>query len=71
MPEIHEIGFYAFGFIMGGYLKSAITGGPVSSTLFIEKINKETGIKSRYDLPWIPELLGAAIIGGFFHYISR
>jgi len=66
-----NLGFYAIGFFLGGYIKSAITGCSVTDTLWIQTTDKDrkpTGSKIR--LPFIPELLGAATIGGFLHYLS-
>ena len=62
-----QLGFYLIGFITGGYLKSAIFGCPVNATIWIEPYDKRTQSKIRIDLPWVPELLGAAIVGSLLH----
>jgi hypothetical protein len=69
--SIHSLGFYALGFLFGGYMKSLITGGPITATMWIQITDKEKKPKgSKINLPWVPELLGALIVGGFLHYVN-
>lgn len=65
----NKIIFCFGGFILGGYLKSLITGCPVAAFLFIDlnlkHIVKGDGPSLRIPLPFVPELIGVLVVSGF------